>query len=216
MCAVDRLKTDDGEELEKLFQLTPTGLVGPIDQNHYPMRPRPVVGLRRDGSRGLTDMNWGLVPAWAQSTTFGRNTFNCRIESLVERKPSFEAAFEARRCLLIGTSYIEHRTEEGRKVPYEFLVDGGRPYAYAGLWERWGSDFLSCTMITTPPNEFAVDYHDRMPAILRPEDYETWLDPSSSREDLLSLLGTLEDFRMTAQRIELRPQMQGSLFDDEA
>lgn len=217
MCAVDRTQAEDGEALGEAFGITPTDAIGPIDQTNYPMRSRPVILLRRDGTRGVREMNWGLVPAWASDVTFGRNAFNCRIESLVEGKPAFRDAFASRRCLLIGTSYIEHRTEEGRKVPYEFLVDEGRPYAYAGLWEVWQKGerpFLSCTMITTPPNETAAQYHDRMPAILRPEDYAAWLHPETPRGELLPLLGTLEAFRLTAQRTELRPSSQTGLFDE--
>jgi putative SOS response-associated peptidase YedK len=36
----------------------------------------------------------------------------------------------------------------------------------------------SCTIITCPPNELVAPVHDRMPAILAPEDHERWLDPS--------------------------------------
>lgn len=217
MCAVDRTQAEDGKALAEAFGITPADALGPVDQTHYPMRPRPVVLLRKDGTRGIREMNWGLVPAWASDTTFGRNAFNCRVESLVEGKPAFRDALAARRCLLIGTSFIEHRAEEGRKVPYEFLVDEGQPYAYAGLWEVWqkeGRPFLSCTMITTPPNETAALYHDRMPAILRPEDYADWLDPATPRAELFPLLGTLEAFRLTARRVELRPAVQGGLFDE--
>jgi putative SOS response-associated peptidase YedK len=217
MCAVDRTQAEDGEALAEAFGITPADALGPLDQTNYPMRPRPVVLLRRDGTRGVREMNWGLVPAWASDVTFGRHAFNCRIESLVEGKPAFRDAFTARRCLLIGTSYVEHRTEEGRKVPYEFSVDGGRPYAYAGLWEVWqkeGRPFLSCTMITAPPNETAALYHDRMPAILRPEDYALWLDPAAPPEALLPLLGTLEAFRLQARQTELRPRLQSGLFED--
>jgi len=36
----------------------------------------------------------------------------------------------------------------------------------------------SYTLITTEPNELVQSmHHDRMPAILRPEDEETWLNP---------------------------------------
>jgi len=34
-----------------------------------------------------------------------------------------------------------------------------------------------CTILTAKPNLLVVDVHDRMPVILRPEDYDLWLDP---------------------------------------
>jgi putative SOS response-associated peptidase YedK len=33
----------------------------------------------------------------------------------------------------------------------------------------------SCAIITTTPNEVCAPIHDRMPAILAPNDYERWL-----------------------------------------
>jgi putative SOS response-associated peptidase YedK len=47
--------------------------------------------------------------------------------------------------------------------------------------ERWrdpkNNVIESCTILTTKPNSLVADGHDRMPAILDPDDYERWLDP---------------------------------------
>jgi len=54
-------------------------------------------------------------------------------------------------------------------------------FAFAGLWDRWrgrpGAAIESCSILTTTPNALLADLHDRMPVILRPEDYDLWLDP---------------------------------------
>jgi hypothetical protein len=54
-------------------------------------------------------------------------------------------------------------------------------FAFAGLWEQWrdpaGGVVETCTILTTVPNGLVSSIHNRMPAILRPEDYELWLDP---------------------------------------
>jgi hypothetical protein len=41
------------------------------------------------------------------------------------------------------------------------------------------------TIITVPSNELIVRIHDRMPAILRPADYERWLGSEPDPHDLL-------------------------------
>jgi putative SOS response-associated peptidase YedK len=50
----------------------------------------------------------------------------------------------------------------------------------AGLWDVWrnpnGKRVESFTIITTEPNELVRPIHNRMPAILRPDDEEQWLD----------------------------------------
>jgi putative SOS response-associated peptidase YedK len=57
-----------------------------------------------------------------------------------------------------------------------------QPFGLAGLWDVWrkpdGKRLESFTIITTEPNELVRPVHNRMPAILRPEDEEQWLDAS--------------------------------------
>jgi|GEM_PF-3309460 len=226
MCAVDKIQTAGDQAFMAGFKLDGPP-IGPIRQWNYPMRQRPVIRLYDSSKREMSDMNWGLVPFWAKDIKIGRNAFNCRFESLIEGKPMFRAAFKNRRCLIPATSYIEHRGENGKKVAYEFSIDGGQAYAYAGVWESWkvreakiiaedallgeiaisepevAGVFLSTSMITTVPNEIAEQYHTRMPAILNPENYEKWLDPASKPNDLLELLIPLEASRMSVKHAML-------------
>jgi putative SOS response-associated peptidase YedK len=212
MCAVDRIKTSEDTAFLAEFDLRLDE--SPIyDQTNFPTDPRPVIRLR-EGQRVLDDMSWGLVPFWADDEKVGRNAFNARAESLAEGKALFREAFQTRRCLLAGTSYIEYTGEKGHKTPFEFTIDGGALYAYAGLWEyRKAGPGLSCTMITCEPNELASEYHNRMPVVLRREDYDLWLDPDASRDDLLTLLTPFDSGRMlvhptTVDRTPRRPKQQ--------
>ncbi len=57
------------------------------------------------------------------------------------------------------------------------------PFGFAGLWDRWqppdgGETIESCTIITTSANELVGKFHERMPVILHPRDYDLWLDPN--------------------------------------
>jgi putative SOS response-associated peptidase YedK len=68
----------------------------------------------------------------------------------------------------------------------------GKPYAFAGLWERWkpkeGEPLETFTILTTDPNELTERVHDRMPVILDPSDYSRWMetgDPARPPVDLL-------------------------------
>ena len=78
-----------------------------------------------------------------------------------------------------------------------------KPFAFAGLWERWRREndnaIESCTILTTEPNELMSTLHNRMPVILKPEDYDFWLDPAVTEKDqLLSLLRPYPADQMTA------------------
>src|SRR5216683_3836411 len=67
------------------------------------------------------------------------------------------------------------------KQPYNFGLATSSVFAFAGLWDRWrdpkNNIVESCTILTTKPNSLVADVHDRMPAMLRPEDYDLWLNP---------------------------------------
>jgi putative SOS response-associated peptidase YedK len=52
-------------------------------------------------------------------------------------------------------------------------------FVFAGIWDRWespkGSIVENCAILTTTPNELLRDVHDRMPVILKAENYRDWL-----------------------------------------
>jgi putative SOS response-associated peptidase YedK len=155
-----------------------------------PTNESPFVRIESDGRRHLRHLHWGLIPHWAKDKKIAYQTFNARCETLAET-PSFREPFRRRRGILAWTGYVEWREENSKNIPYEFTLASGEPIGFAGLWDRWGeqeAQIESCTMVTTTPNELAVDYQDRMPVILHPEDYDLWLDPSAKPQDLLALL----------------------------
>ena len=75
-------------------------------------------------------------------------------------------------------------------------------FAFAGLWDRWrdpvGAVIESCSILTTTPNSLLADIHDRMPVILRQENYNLWLDPGL--KDVKTLAEVLAPFDATHMR----------------
>ncbi len=64
------------------------------------------------------------------------------------------------------------------------------PFGIAGLWENWrdpaSSEWVrTFCILTTPANELVARIHDRMPAILRPTDYERWLSLEPDPHEVL-------------------------------
>jgi len=134
-------------------------------------------------------MQWGLIPSWAKDRSIANSLINARAESVAD-KPSFRAAFKRRRCLVVADGYYEWQKGGKAKQPFHIHFPGNRPFGIAGLWESWGDDHLeTCTLITTEANETTRPIHDRMPVILDPPDFTTWLEsPSEDRDKLLALL----------------------------
>jgi putative SOS response-associated peptidase YedK len=157
--------------------------------NVAPTQQVPAV-LAEGGTRRLEMLRWGLVPSWADDPGIGARMINARSETAPE-KPSFRSAFRRRRCLIPADGFYEWKRENGSKQPYYFRIDGGRPFAFAGLWESWNKDgeIRSCTILTTTANDLVEEIHERMPVILPRDRYDAWLDPEAEGEALAALLG---------------------------
>lgn len=139
----------------------------------------PVIRQSPEGKRVLHLLRWGLVPHWAKDPSIGNKLSNARGESVAE-KPSFRDAFRRRRCLIPADGFYEWKTEGKVKQPYFISLKSGEPLAMGGLWESWrrpdGEILRTACIITTGPNDVMEPIHDRMPVILRTEDWQAWLE----------------------------------------
>lgn len=162
--------------------------------NVAPQTFQPVVRLARDtGERELTVMRWGLIPYWSKDGKPSFSTINAKAET-VTTSPAFRDAMKRRRCLVPAEWFYEwKKTGETTKLPYAIGLKDGSPFAFAGLWDRWkdkatGQELQTYTIITTDPNELTEPIHNRMPVILKRQDYDRWLElgePSHLPTDLL-------------------------------
>lgn len=174
--------------------------------NIAPTQPVLIVRTRAQGGREAVLARWGLVPSWAKDPAIGNKLINARSESVFE-KPSFRHAIRGRRCIVPASGFYEWHTVEGtgKQPRYVTAADGG-PLAFAGLWEEWrapdGGTLESCCILTTAANSLVAAIHDRMPVILPPEAYGTWLDPGlSCGEELARLLGPAPPEELAAVRV---------------
>lgn len=168
----------------------------PPSYNIAPSRDVAAVRIAPEGRarREVALLRWGLVPSWARDPAMGNRMINARAETAPE-KPAFRSAFRRRRCLVPADGFYEWRKPGARKQPYFVRMADGKPFAIAGLWERWeGPDgaIASCAVLTTDPNDLLAPIHDRMPVILSPGDYDRWLDPES--RDPATLLPLLRPY----------------------
>lgn len=161
----------------------------PARYNISPTQPVPVIRQSPDGTRQLDLLRWGLVPSWSKE--FSSGLINARSET-VNEKPSFRHAFRHRRCIIPASGFYEWRTVGNRKYPYYVYMASNDPMPFAGLWETWkspdGQSIETCTILTTSANEAIAKLHDRMPVILQPEAFSTWLDPNMHDPETLSAL----------------------------
>jgi putative SOS response-associated peptidase YedK len=166
------------EELQEEFQIPEI----PAEwQPRYNIAPtQPVAAILNSKKRNIEFLRWGLIPGWAKDISIGVRMINARAETITE-KPSFRSAFARRRCLILANGYFEwKKNSKNRSTPYWFSLKNKKPFAFAGLWERYqnslGDEVKSCTIITCEANEISIPIHDRMPVILPTEKYWAWLN----------------------------------------
>ena len=96
-------------------------------------------------------------------------------------KPAFRDALAHGRCIVPASGYYEWQSGyDKRKQPYFISLADGRPMALAGLCTIWsgpnGEEVDTVATITLAANTQMAEIHDRMPAIIRPEHIDDWLD----------------------------------------
>lgn len=181
--------SSDGEALVEEFGVNDLAAWSPRF-NIAPSQAVPVL-VRNGDSLETTSFYWGLVPAWAKDRKMQSRLINARAESVAE-KPSFHSAFRRRRCLVLANGYYEWVKRNNEKQPYYIHLQSHRPFAFAGLWEKWldenGTPYLSCSIITCAANERLTALHQRMPVVLPKSTHATWLQSETDRQTLIDLL----------------------------
>ena len=165
--------------------------------NIAPSQPVPIVRLGEHG-RELVPLRWGLIPSWARDAKFA--PINARAETAAD-KPTFRHAMRKHRCLIPADGFYEWMKTGKHKQPFTFRLHDDKPFAFAGLWERWegpSGPVETCCILTTEANELVRPAHDRMPVMLERPNFEQWLDPAEQDAEALGWM--LRPYRADAMR----------------
>jgi putative SOS response-associated peptidase YedK len=153
-------------------------------------------------------MRWGLIPHWARDERTGYKMINARWETLME-KSAFRPLLSSHRCIVPLDGFFEWQRGDGKaKTPFHIRHSDGSLFAVAGLWTTWqsssGVPIHSFTLITLAPNKLLARIHDRMPAILLPEQEAAWLDTTLRPVDCLAMLAPYPDDALVAVPVSSR------------
>jgi putative SOS response-associated peptidase YedK len=167
--------------LRPRYNIAPTTFIDVVTTR---VRNREIV------DREMVPMRWGLIPGWWKGTRKDvPATFNARAETVAE-KPMFRGAFRHHRCIIPASGFYEWTGGKGARQPHFFTAADGAPVlAFAGLWDSWmdrqnDDEVISATMIVSGASAWMAPYHDRMPVLLDPKDFDSWLDGSTGSEVL--------------------------------
>ena len=182
MCNLYRM-TKGTQEVARLFAVE-----GDLTANYgaevYPGYPGLVVAEGRAAA-----MTWGfpLVLKGKQGQPLRpKPVTNARTDKL--GTAFWRDSFARRRCLIPVSQWAEPRGAAGRMTRSWYGLPGADLVAVAGLWRgtaEWGTCY---TMVMTDSSPQMAQVHDRMPVILRREDWARWTD--GGLEDALALCKT--------------------------
>ncbi|MET8279347.1 SOS response-associated peptidase [Micromonospora sp. NPDC005174] len=177
-------------ELSALFESSDDtdGVIRP-DHNVAPTDRVPLVRLTPEGHRSLCVARWGFLPHWSRSAAGAARMINARAETVATSR-AYAGAFARRRCLVPADGWYEWvRQPDGGRQAYFMTPADGSVLALAGIWSVWesGADSrLTFSVLTTAAVGELAEVHDRMPVLLEPERWSSWLTPCDEPERLLT------------------------------
>jgi putative SOS response-associated peptidase YedK len=191
------------------YNIAPTTFIDAVTQR---VRRNEVAG------REIVPMRWGLIPDWwKRSRKDVPATFNAFAGTVAE-KPMFRGAFKYRRCIIPASGFYAWTGGKGARQPHYFSAADGAPVvAFAGVWDRWidpdnFDEVISAAIIVSEASAWMKPYHDRMPVLLEPKDFDSWLNGSADP----GLLKPAQDSALREWEISPRVNRTGAGDDDPA
>lgn len=168
----------------------------------FDIAPGQLLGavVSQNGSRIFRGFRWGLIPGWwSEEQRAKQRLFTARAESL-NRRPSFTRALRERRAVVPVDGFWMWREIDGVDVPFYFRSRSGEPLYVAAVWEV-GEEEPRLALVSTEANRLVEPLGARMPAILRGDAINIWLNDSiTDQRTLLRALQTAPSnfFRVVA------------------
>lgn len=160
-----------------------------------PMRLAQIMRLGEDGRREIVPMRWGFSKRG--NTSFKPDHMHARGET-IDTRPMFMESFAERRGIVVVETFNEGEAlPSGKTKQWVIRPKDRKPIAIAVIWEDWQGDdgATPCFIqVTVPANALISKITDRMPAILRQEDWPTWLgETDAALAEVKALLKTFDD-----------------------
>ena len=155
----------------------------------------PVVRIHQGAVEGVM-MRWGLIPAVAEGVPLENEQPDFDFERLGKTPESREPWLNSQRCIVPAAGFYEWQLTAHRyRQPYFVSVTDQPVFGMAAIWDRSVTEdddvIESFSILTVPANPLMASLDPigrRMPAILRRENYATWLSgtPVQAKELLLA------------------------------
>jgi len=177
--------------------------------------------ITQDDPTHIQLFNWGLIPHWvktkADADKLKAQTLNARAETVFE-KPSFRLGIQQHRCLIPADGFFEWMDINKKKYPHYIFMKEKKIFCFAGIYAHWtdketGELMQTFSILTTSANAMMARIHNikqRMPVIVDPSQYQSWLQKDNNTENIQSILHpypeTAMDYYPISKRITSRTE----------
>ena len=151
--------------------------------NIAPTQTVPVIRANGDALDAAA-MRWEFVPSWWHEPLEVKKwtSFNAKVEEAAT-KPAFKTAIRQGRCIVPVSAFYEWKAiAKGGKKPYAIGIVDNAPMLLGGIWCHWQGihkgELVAIdgfSILTTAPNSFMAEIHNRMPVIIQPADVAAWM-----------------------------------------
>ncbi|MBX7041911.1 MAG: SOS response-associated peptidase [Ignavibacteria bacterium] len=125
-----------------------------------------------------------------------KDIFNSKIET-VSKSAKWKKLFAGSRCLFPMTAFYEWVPSGGRKIPQRISLDKEKIFFAGGIFtDKDIKGEVSSSIITCEPNKFMKKVHNRMPALITPEDAGSFLEDNDAALQLCSPLDDSEKMKI--------------------
>jgi putative SOS response-associated peptidase YedK len=148
--------------------------------NIYPTRD--ILAVRRKDKPEIVNMYWGYLPAWCKDKKY--EVANCRDDKILAKSRFYADSFKNRRCLIPVNGYFEWHQTSKPKQPFFIKLKDQDIFSFAGIWDTWETSHgprEGCAIITAPPPEQIENIHHRAAVIIKPKDYDEWLEEGGEK-----------------------------------
>lgn len=184
MCGRYAIEKLDKEYIELMRKLGNNFRSAKARTDRFQVAPAQTAPILRvyDGERRFDQVRWQLYESWWKNISRGP-MINARADKVFENSMYKHSALK-RRCLVLATGWYEWPKKPRKGLPHFIHKKDSSPVMFAGIWSTYHSDEKKIhednfAITTTEPHKIIKPFHDRMPVIINPKDYDSWLDPEN-------------------------------------
>ncbi len=168
------VKTESGHTINPNYNISPGTL-------------HPLV-IENENQREIKQAKWGLIPPDAKDERAGKDSYSAPLEELDDGE-IFTECIEQRRALVPASGFYKWKSTENKTTPFYVRMLSDELTALAGIYSIWestsGRKVYSFAILTTKSNALVEPIDERMPVIVRSEQFERWLNEKNKPSEIL-------------------------------